>query len=62
MASVEDNQSPTRIDPGLVEELKNSLKCSAVLTPDSDGYAESLVRWSEAAEKKAVKSLVLDAV
>ncbi|KAF8246118.1 FAD-binding domain-containing protein [Wilcoxina mikolae CBS 423.85] len=42
-----------QIDPGLVEQLKNSLKCSAVLTPDSDGYAESLVRWSDSAERKA---------
>ncbi|KAF8533094.1 hypothetical protein BDD12DRAFT_763104 [Trichophaea hybrida] len=58
MASVEDNQLPIQINPGLVEQLKGFLKCSTVLTPDSDGYAQSLVRWSEYAERKAVSLYV----
>lgn len=38
-----------------VDQLRGSLKASAVLTPHSDGYAQSLHRWSEAAEKRAVR-------
>ncbi|GME66069.1 hypothetical protein ABOM_003993 [Neofusicoccum parvum] len=37
----------------LVKELKASLKQSSVLTPDSEGYAESIRRWSDAMERKA---------
>lgn len=37
-----------------VEALRESLKASTVLTPDSEGYEVSLKRWSEAAEKRAV--------
>jgi hypothetical protein len=38
-----------------VEKLKASLSTSSeVLTPDSEGYAESIKRWSSAAEKPAV--------
>ncbi|EXJ53324.1 uncharacterized protein A1O5_13446 [Cladophialophora psammophila CBS 110553] len=39
--------------PPAVEELRASLKASKVLTADSEGYDESLHRWSEAAEKRA---------
>ncbi|KIW19443.1 hypothetical protein PV08_00015 [Exophiala spinifera] len=35
------------------DELRSSLKASVVFTPDSEGYQESLHRWSEAAEKRA---------
>lgn len=41
----------------LVKELKASLKQSSVLTPDSEGYAESIRRWSDAMERKAVSVL-----
>jgi len=30
------------------------LKSSTLLTPGSEGYAKSIKRWSEAAEKNAV--------
>lgn len=40
----------------LVHELRESLKSSAVLTPDSEEYAESIKRWSDAVERKAVRS------
>jgi hypothetical protein len=43
------------IDKQEIEKLKASLSPSSeVLTPDSEGYAESLKRWSSAAEKPAV--------
>lgn len=38
-----------------VEDLRASLRASKVLTPGSPGYEESLHRWSEAAEKRAVR-------
>jgi hypothetical protein len=37
----------------LAQELR-SLLTSTVLTPDSEGYKESIVRWSDAMEKEAV--------
>ncbi|MCJ1462361.1 hypothetical protein MMC07_000961 [Pseudocyphellaria aurata] len=43
----------SRIDAALVQELRLSLKDSTVLTPDSQGYKESIVRWSDAVEKNA---------
>jgi hypothetical protein len=39
----------------LAKELR-SLLTSTVLTPDSEGYKESIVRWSDAMEKEAVSS------
>jgi hypothetical protein len=46
------------VDKQEVEKLKASLSTSSeVLTPDSEGYAESIKRWSSAAEKPAVTSL-----
>ena len=43
------------VDKEEVEKLKASLSTSSeVLTPDSEGYAESIKRWSSAAEKPAV--------
>jgi hypothetical protein len=48
------------IDKKEVERLKASLSSSSeVLTPDSEGYAESIKRWSSAAEKPAVRTLTL---
>jgi hypothetical protein len=38
----------------LAAELRGALKHSAVVTPDSEGYAESIKRWSDAVEKRAV--------
>ena len=38
----------------LVQELRASLKRSTVLTPNSEGYTESIKRWSDAVEKRAV--------
>ena len=47
------------IDKQEVEKLKANLSPSSeVLTPDSEGYAESIKRWSSAAEKPAVSLLV----
>jgi hypothetical protein len=42
------------ISASLGEELRNLLKDSTVLTPNSEGYTESLKRWAESAEKPAV--------
>lgn len=42
----------------LFEKLKALLEASFVLTPGSDGYEKSLVRWSDAAQKKAVRSML----
>ena len=43
------------IDKQEVEKLKANLSSSSeVLTPDSEGYEESIKRWSSAAEKPAV--------
>jgi len=47
------------IDKQEVERLKARLSPSSeVLTLDSEGYAESIKRWSSAAEKPAVSFLV----
>jgi hypothetical protein len=44
------------IDKQEVEKLKASLSPSSeVLTPDAEAYAESIKRWSTAAEKPAVR-------
>lgn len=39
----------------LINELRASLKNSKVVTPDSEDYAASIQRWSDVAEKKAVR-------
>ena len=54
MTALEMNGGPASIDTALVDKLKCSLKNSAVLTPDSEGYAEAIRRWSDAVEMKAV--------
>jgi hypothetical protein len=47
------------IDKKEIEKLKASLSpLSEVLTPDSEGYAESIKRWSSAAEQTAVRLLI----
>lgn len=42
------------LSPSLVQQLRADLAGATVLTPGSDGYEESLKRWSETAEKRAV--------
>jgi len=44
----------TTYAPELVEKLRKSLKNSTVYVPGDEGYAASIVRWSDAHEKKAV--------
>lgn len=41
----------------LVRELRRTLEDSRVLTPDSEGYAESIRRWSDGVEKRAVRAI-----
>lgn len=40
----------------LAQELQSSLRHSEILTPESKGYAESIKRWSDAVERKAVST------
>lgn len=40
--------------PDLIEKLKASIKESKVLTPNSDGYTESIKRWADSSIKPAV--------
>jgi hypothetical protein len=39
----------------LIGELRASLKNSRVVTPESEDYATSIQRWSDVAERKAVR-------
>ena len=39
----------------LAKELESKMKNSIVLTPDSEGYSEIIKRWSNIAEKRAVR-------
>ncbi|KAL4917335.1 hypothetical protein BDW62DRAFT_211211 [Aspergillus aurantiobrunneus] len=49
-------QSNMTTNPGdlqlLIDELRANLKCE-ILTPDSEGYAESVLRWSDAVPNAA---------
>lgn len=47
------------IDGAVLSELRSTIKSSTVLSPDSEGYAQSLKRWSESVEKEAVSVLYL---
>ena len=49
-----EKQEPQSSIDKLVEELRRSLQQPDVLTPESEGYAAAIVRWSDAVEKKAV--------
>lgn len=42
------------LSSSLAQQLQAELKGATVLTPGSEGYEESLKRWSETAEKRAV--------
>ena len=47
--------------PGiLVEELKGTLQSPQILTPDSEGYSDSIKRWSDGVEKRAVRAICDD--
>lgn len=47
---------------GLVQELREILKTSTILTPWSEGYEESIKRWSDGVEKKAVRAFTKEQV
>ena len=47
-------KSPLRAIDALAKELKESLGDARIVTPESGEYKESLVRWSEVAERDAV--------
>jgi hypothetical protein len=47
--------APSEAAPAVVEKLRTSLKNSEVFVPGDEGYAQSIVRWSDAWEKKAVR-------
>lgn len=53
----EDSLSSATLDSleSLIQDLTQSLKNSTFLTPDSEGYAESIKRWSDGVEKRAVR-------
>lgn len=57
MGSLEDGSAKRAISESMVEELRSQLDASKLLTPKSEGYGESLKRWSEAAERKAVREV-----
>jgi len=44
-----------QLNSALVHELEARLTHSTIVTPDSKKYTESIKRWSDAAEKKAVR-------
>lgn len=46
--------SPLTMDPVALNSLQSQLKSSVVFTPDSDGYQDSLRRWSNTGVKPAV--------
>lgn len=43
-----------------LQALKDALKSSIVFTPDSEGYQDSLRRWSDTGIKPAVRSPPVD--
>lgn len=54
MESIQQESNLNLSNPDLIEKLKASIKDSKVLTPTSDGYKESIKRWSDSSEKPAV--------
>lgn len=46
-------------DMSLIEMVKYVAKSSTVLTSKSEGYAESIRRWSDAVEQRAASSDIL---
>ena len=59
MGSIQDYQPPALTDPSLIAKLTSSLKTSQLLTPNSEGYAQRIKRWSDVAEKPAVSLTLL---
>lgn len=53
MGSITATDVPQCI-PGTLNKLKYSLRRSKVYIPGDEGYAQSIVRWSDAFEKEAV--------
>jgi hypothetical protein len=44
----------TGISPSTIETLRSRLTTATVLTQDSEGYQDSLIRWSDTGRKEAV--------
>lgn len=42
------------INPSAIETLRSRLTTATVLTPESAGYQDSLIRWSDTGKKQAV--------
>ncbi|KAF6231778.1 hypothetical protein HO173_010080 [Letharia columbiana] len=57
MSKREDEVSQGHTSPdalaSLLRELKEALEYSIILTPDSEGYLDSIKRWSDEVEKRA---------
>jgi hypothetical protein len=41
----------------LAARLRSTLKNSTIFTPDSEGYAKAIIRWSDEMEKRAVSDI-----
>ncbi|KAE8152731.1 hypothetical protein BDV25DRAFT_170003 [Aspergillus avenaceus] len=50
--TIPGNSQASSVDK-LAAELRTTLQAATVLTPDSEGYAESIIRWTDYTEKKA---------
>jgi hypothetical protein len=46
----------TTINASSIDTLRTSLTTATVFVPGTDGYEESLVRWSDTGMKRAVSS------
>jgi hypothetical protein len=55
MDTVSRSAKHKNINSEMLHELEEQLQDSVVLTPDSPEYPASLKRWSNAAEKEAVR-------
>lgn len=64
MSKREDEVSQGHTSPdalaSLLRELKEALEYSIILTPDSEGYLDSIKRWSDEVEKRAVRAVYND--
>ncbi|KAL8703408.1 MAG: hypothetical protein Q9201_003411 [Fulgogasparrea decipioides] len=50
ISETDERREPIQL---LVQELRSSLQVSQILVPESEGYAQSIKRWSDAVEMKA---------
>jgi hypothetical protein len=55
MEGLAHNMNSVQISSSQIEELKTQLQVSSVLTAESPEYRKALSRWSETAEKDAVR-------